>query len=323
MRRGLPLPACDNRRGLKRTRRLLPRKFQLKNGDAASEHWKLRGTLHFSLSGGFALLIMAAFTVSARPEPPSCPGNPEALGVSRTLEVDPTGGPRYGTYQYPATLALGPKEVVLTFDDGPDPKRTPIVLDELDHHCVKATFFEVGRWAEAYPEITKEVADRGHTIGAHSWSHPPNLGHIPIQRAKDEIDHGFAVLKLASGDRTAPFFRYPGLNDSAKLDDYLAGENIAIISCDIGTDDWKNIGAAAIIKRTLARLDQHGKGIILFHDRKAATVKALPLLLDDLKKRGYHVVHIVPKPAAIAALRESNPQAVPAPVVIPAKAGSQ
>ena len=216
---------------------------------------------------------------------------------------------------------------MLTFDDGPDPKRTPLVLDELDRHCVKATFFEIGRWAEAYPEITKEVADRGHTIGAHSWSHPPNLRHIPLARAKDEIDHGFAAIKQASGDRVAPFFRYPGLNDSAKLDDYLAGENIAIISCDIGTDDWKNIGAAAIIKRTLERLDQHGKGIILFHDRKASTVKALPVLLDALKKRGYRIVHIVPKPASVAALKEPDPQgaaaasAVAAPAVIPAKAG--
>jgi peptidoglycan-N-acetylglucosamine deacetylase len=266
---------------------------------------------------------MAAFTVSARPEPESCPGYPEALGVSRVIEIDPTGGPRYGTYQYPTTLALEPKEVVLTFDDGPDPKRTPLVLDALDRHCVKATFFEIGRRAEAYREITKEVADRGHTIGAHSWSHPPNLRHIPLDRAKEEIDHGFAAIKQASDNRGAPFFRYPGLNESAKLDDYLAGENVAIVSCDIGTDDWMNIGAQSIVKRALARLQEHGKGIILLHDRKAATVKALPVLLDALKKRGYHVVHIVPKPASVAALKEPDPESSPAPAVIPAKAGSQ
>ncbi len=243
----------------------------------------------------------------------SCPGNPEALGVSRVIEIDPTGGPRFGTYQYPTTLALEPKEVVLTFDDGPDPKRTPMVLDALDHHCVKATFFEIGRWAEAYPEVTKEVVDRGHTLGSHSWSHPPNLGHIRLERAKEEIKHGFAALREASGGRVAPFFRYPGLNESAKLDDYLAEANVAVISCDIGTDDWMNINAASIVKRALARLQQKGSGILLLHDRKAATAKALPILLDKLKERGYRIVQIVPKANGIAALKEPVPQSLPTP----------
>jgi peptidoglycan-N-acetylglucosamine deacetylase len=273
----------------------------------------LRGTSNLSLAGALATLIVVALTVGARPSPVSCPGNPEALGVSRIIEIDPAGGPRIGTYQYPATLALEPKEVVLTFDDGPDPKRTPKVLDALDHHCVKATFFEVGRWAEAYPEITKEVVDRGHTLGSHSWSHPPNLGHIPFDRAKEEIEHGFAALREASGGHVAPFFRYPGLNESAKLDDYLAGAGVAVISCDIGTDDWMNINAATIVKRALARLQQKGSGILLLHDRKASTAKALPVLLDKLKERGYRIVQIVPKAAGIAALKEPVPQALPTP----------
>ena len=274
----------------------------------------MRGTFYLSRSAGLALLVIVALTAGARPESLSCPGNPEALGVSRVIEIDPSGGPRYGTYQYPTTLPLEPKEVVLTFDDGPDPKRTPKVLDALDHHCVKGTFFEVGRWAEAYPEITKEVVDRGNTLGSHSWSHPPNLGHILLERAEQEIDRGFAAVKQASGGRVAPFFRYPGLNDSKKLNDYLAESGIAVISCDIGTDDWMNIGANSIVKRTLARLKQHGNGIILLHDRKAATVKALPLLLDELKERGYRVVQIVPKAAGgIASLKEPVLQGPPTP----------
>ncbi len=273
----------------------------------------MRGTLYLSRSAGLALLVIVALTAGARPESLSCPGNPEALGVSRVIEIDPSGGPRYGTYQYPATLPLEPKEVVLTFDDGPDPKRTPKVLDALDHHCVKGTFFEIGRWAEAYPEVTKEVVDRGHTLGSHTWSHPPNLGHIPLERAKQEIEHGFAALKVASDGRAAPFFRYPGLNDSAKLNEYLAAAGIAVISCDIGTDDWMNISAASIVKRALARLDQKGKGILLLHDRKTATARALPLLLDRLKERGYRIVQIVPKPAGVAALKEPVPPALPTP----------
>ena len=243
----------------------------------------------------FALLA-ALLAGNAEAEEANCAGDPNALGVSRTLEVDPTGGPRFGTYQYPSSLDLGSGEVVLTFDDGPHPKTTETVLDALDKHCVKATFFEVGKWAEAHPELTKEAADRGHTIGNHSYSHPRNLGRLSLEKAKADIDRGFTALNAASGGRGAPFFRYPGLNNSTALNDYLATRNAAIVSCDIGTDDWMRIGAEQIKKRTLARLEQHGKGIILFHDTEPATAKALPDILDELKKRGYRIVHIVPKP---------------------------
>ena len=182
------------------------------------------------------------------------------------------------------------------------------MLDALDKHCVKATFFEVGKWVEAHPELTKEVADRGHTIGNHSYSHPRNLGRLSLDKAEADIERGFAALNAASGGRAAPFFRYPGLNNSTALNDYLAARNDAIVSCDIGTDDWRRIGAEQIKKRTLARLEQHGKGIILFHDTEPATAKALPDILDELKKRGYRIVHIVPKPPETAAGRERGPR---------------
>ena len=241
-------------------------------------------------------LLAGLLTFNAEAEEANCAGDPNALGVSRILEVDPTGGPRYGTYQYPSSIDLLLNEVVLTFDDGPNPKTTKTVLDALDKHCVKATFFEVGKWAEAYPELTKEVADRGHTIGSHSYSHPHNLGHLSLDKAEADIDRGFEVLGAASGNRTAPFFRYPGLNNSNALNDYLAARNDAIVSCDIGTDDWMRISAEQIKKRTLARLAQHGRGIILFHDTEPATARALPDILDELKRHGYRIVHIVPKP---------------------------
>ncbi len=255
------------------------------------------------LALSMALLVVGASAGAAEPAPASCPGTPHALGVSRTIEIDPTGGPRLGTYQYKTTLALGLKEVVLTFDDGPNPRTTEKVLDALDQHCVKATFFEVGKWVAAYPQLTKEVADRGHTLASHSYSHPRNLGRLPPEQAEQDIDRGFTVMKEASGGRVAPFFRYPGLNNSDALNGYLGQRNIAIISCDIGTDDWMRIGAAQIVKRTLARLEQKGKGIILFHDTEPATARALPTLLDELEKRGYRIVHMVPKAEGIAALK--------------------
>lgn len=78
---------------------------------------------------------------------------------------------------------------------------------------------------------------RGHTVGAHSWSHPRNLGHLSLAKAKEEIDRGFQVLDEVSGGRAAPFFRYLGVNNSSKLNAYLATRNDAIISCDVVSDD--------------------------------------------------------------------------------------
>jgi peptidoglycan/xylan/chitin deacetylase (PgdA/CDA1 family) len=259
------------------------------------------------------LFIAACWQTASAQEAGTCPGNPHALGVSRVIEVDPTGGPRYGTFQYPSTLDLSPMEVVLTFDDGPSPRTTEKVLDALDQHCAKATFFEVGKWVAAYPELTKEVVDRGNTVASHSYSHPRNLGHLRLDRAEQDIDRGFAVLKEASGGRVAPFFRYPGLNNSSALNTYLGSRNIAVISCDIGTDDWMLIGADQIVKRTLARLESKGKGIILFHDTETATARALPLLLDELQKRGYRLVHMVAKAEGIAALKPQEGPALKTP----------
>ena len=88
-----------------------------------------------------------------RVSPPraECPGNPDALGTSRTIVVDPVEHPRLGSMQYRESLPLEDHEVVLTFDDGPLPPRTNHILDILAHECVKATFFLVGQMATTYP----------------------------------------------------------------------------------------------------------------------------------------------------------------------------
>src|SRR6202142_929282 len=101
-----------------------------------------------------------------------CPGHPDALGTSRTLVVDPREHPRIGTMQYPETLPLEGHEVVLTFDEGPLPRNSNQILDILASQCVKATFFEIGRMAEAYPEGVRKLAAAGHSIGTHSQNHP-------------------------------------------------------------------------------------------------------------------------------------------------------
>src|ERR1051325_5953490 len=96
--------------------------------------------------------VTAAGAGAAPASPAECPGNPGALGTSRTLVVDPREHPRIGTMQYDETLPLQDHEVVLTFDDGPLPPNSTKVLDILASQCVKATFFIIGRMARSFPE---------------------------------------------------------------------------------------------------------------------------------------------------------------------------
>ncbi len=109
---------------------------------------------------------------AAQPVTASCPGNPHALGTSRVLTVTPDEFSRIGTIQYKQTLPLKDHEVVLTFDDGPIPPYSNIILDTLASQCVKATYFMVGEMAHAYPAIVRRIYNAGHTIGTHSQHHP-------------------------------------------------------------------------------------------------------------------------------------------------------
>src|SRR5580704_1476816 len=222
-----------------------------------------------------------------------CPGNPNALGTSRTLVVDPREHPRIGTMQYPETLPLADHEVVLTFDDGPLPHNSNQVLDILAAECVKATFFEIGRMATAYPEGVRKLRDAGHTIGTHSQNHPLTMNRMPIERARQEIDDGIASVKAALGDDAAlsPFFRIPGLMRAQGVEDYLASQGIQVWSADFLADDWRHIPSSRVYDLAMQRLEAKGKGILLLHDIQPRTVAALPRILQELKAQGFRIVH--------------------------------
>ncbi len=239
------------------------------------------------------LTCIAADSASAA----DCPGHPDALGTSRTLVVDPREHPRIGTMQYPETLPLRDHEVVLTFDDGPLPRNSNRILDILASQCVKATFFTIGRMAQAYPEGVRKLIEAGHSVGTHSQNHPLTMNHMPIERARQEIDDGIASVKSAlgnDGSAPAPFFRIPGLLRAAGVEDYLASQGIQVWSADFLADDWRHISSSRVYDLALKRLEDKGKGILLLHDIQARTVAALPRILRELKARGYRIVHVVP-----------------------------
>ena len=106
-----------------------------------------------------------------------CPGNPEALGTTRVLAIDPREYPRVGAMDHAVALPLSDKEVVLTFDDGPVPRYSNQILDILAAQCVKATFFLVGEMARAHRSTVRRIFADGHTIGTHSEDHPCALAN--------------------------------------------------------------------------------------------------------------------------------------------------
>ncbi len=240
-----------------------------------------------------AIMLTPACAALAQDLQP-CAMSGAALGVSRIVEIDTSGGPLYGAISTQAREArfLEPKEVILTFDDGPMPPVTRAILDTLDRFCTKATFFSVGRMALAYPGTVKAILERGHTLGTHTWSHPLNLKRLSLDRAKEEIERGHAAVTLAAGVPISPFFRFPGLSDSGPLLKHLQERGIGTFTVDVVSNDSYISDPEVMITRTLKQVEDQRGGIMLFHDIKPATARALPKLLSELQKRGYKVVHM-------------------------------
>lgn len=251
----------------------------------------------FALTVAIGVLACASVYAADSASPETCKAEDGGLEISRVIEIDTVSGPLFGaiTKQVKEESFLKPKEIVLTFDDGPMPWVTGPILDILDEFCTKATFFSVGKMAMAYPATLRKIASRGHTLGGHTWSHPLNLKRLSQASAMREIEKGFAAISLASGGQAAPFFRFPGLSDNARMLSALQKRGIATFSVDVVSDDSFISNPAKLVATTLSRVDTHKGGILLFHDIKPATAKALPSILRALKRRGYKVVHMRPK----------------------------
>ena len=241
---------------------------------------------------------------------PMCPTDPLAPLHTRQvqLEVMPRtdGGPAaYGGMQYQRTPGLGPKDIALTVDDGPSPQVTPIFLKILAKHCLKTTYFLVGWYAHAYPDLVRQEADAGHFIGTHTYTHPDNIRRLSTAAAKEEIEKGFEAARgaLANGTpaekaQLAPFFRFPGLTDPKELRDYVAQRNVAVVGADFGADDWKNISPAAVERHALYEAAATHGGILILHDSHMRTAMALDDLITTFEQDGYRFVQLVPPPGA-------------------------
>jgi peptidoglycan/xylan/chitin deacetylase (PgdA/CDA1 family) len=267
------------------------------------------GVVTQSSSCAVALLLVASVTGGAATATAApCPGNPDAIGVSRTITVSAKDYPRLGHMQYRDSLPLADHEVVLTFDDGPLPPYTTRVLDILAKNCVKATFFLVGRHTAANPETARLVYAAGHTIGNHSQNHSLHFHELGEARAEREFTTAGRIIQTALGpDATvAPFVRIPGLNRTRAFEAYAQNRSMVVWSSDTVADDWTPINSTQVLNRALRRLEERGRGILLLHDIQPRTVLMLPALLAELKRRNFKIVHVVPDHAV------PRPQPVPA-----------
>lgn len=183
------------------------------------------------------------------------------------------------------TAPLSAKQVALTFDDGPHPTNTIEILQLLDTYDAKATFFMLGNRVEFYPELTKKIAEKGHELGNHTWSHKslPALGREEIVK---EIETTNEAIRKATGERPTAFRPpYGALND--QLRDAI---DMDPTLWTIDTLDWKSHDPHQVL--SIVEENVTDGSVILMHDIHESTVAAVELILKSLDEEGYEFVTV-------------------------------
>lgn len=198
------------------------------------------------------------------------------------------------------SVSTDQKVVALTFDDGPNPPHTEALLDLLDSHNVRATFFPKGRNVEAFPELLRAVAERGHEIGNHSVIHRPMLA-FGTAGMRDEVEQANQLIEQLIGVRPV-LFRPPFGAQGIGLSRALRELGMLSILTSAAGNDWELTDPVRIAQLVLA--DVEPGGIILLHDghgdiddplaqdSRAPSVAATEIILQTLTSRGYRFVTV-------------------------------
>lgn len=179
--------------------------------------------------------------------------------------------------------ASGGPEVVFTFDDGPNPRTTPQILDELARRKIQAVFFLTGKMVgnrnRHVPALIRRIVREGHVIASHTMDHK-DLCRVAELEAVADVDAGRTAIEQAAGVPTA-WFRAPYGARCEQLERMLAERHLVHFHWDLDPQEWKHRDARRIVRyvtRELAR--RPGRNVLLLHDIKPATVHALPQILD-------------------------------------------
>ncbi|MFD0588894.1 polysaccharide deacetylase family protein [Paenibacillus sp. GCM10027627] len=191
-------------------------------------------------------------------------------------------------------VPMDEKLIALTFDDGPNAKTTPQILDLLKEYEAKSTFFVVGNRLERFADIVKREADEGHEVANHTYNHKFFTGNVSRGVIANEIVHTKEKIMAITG-KDCPWFRPPGgiFNDTVVESARQNGYTIVLWSWHQDTKDWRSPGVQAIANKVL-RNARNGD-IVLLHDNiqgSTQTVEALRIILPELKKRGYRIVTV-------------------------------
>lgn len=231
---------------------------------------------------------------------------------ARNIDVDPATGfiKSEQITSSPSSYVVArtgdrPGMLALTFDDGPDPKWTPAILDILKRENVPATFFIIGKNGQAYPDLVRRIVNDGHEIGNHTFTHP-NLGEIPLSITELELNATQRLIESEVG-RSTVLFRPPYFGDAEadkpqEVEPAILAQKLGYIMVGVRIDpsDWQlPVTADQIVSRTIDRaMDNNPETrgeVILLHDSggdRSATIEALPRLIHDLKARGFRFVPV-------------------------------
>jgi peptidoglycan/xylan/chitin deacetylase (PgdA/CDA1 family) len=205
--------------------------------------------------------------------------------IAAAIALASAGGAAAKAWPTPAAgdSTSGGPEILFTFDDGPNPRTTPLVLDALARHHIHAVFFMVGNMAgnksPRVAAIIRRVLREGHVIASHTMTHM-DLCRVPEAAAAQDIDDGKATVEAAAGVPTA-WFRVPFGVRCDRLEGMLAERHLAHFHWDLDPQEWKHGDAARAVRYVTGELGRaYGRDVLLMHDIKKATVKALPQILD-------------------------------------------
>lgn len=201
-----------------------------------------------------------------------------------------------GYFSRPRLMKLlgGSRKVVLTFDDGPHPRTTPLILQILKRRNLKAIFFVLGLQAQKFPELIKQIHDEGHLIGNHSYGHK-NLAQLSEEKLREELGKTSRLIESITGSKPE-FLRPPYGAMNRNVLRVANSEGMSVVMWTVDPKDWQNKNELTVLRNLDRQLGFSGGnmrgGVVLMHDIYPSTVRALGPLLDRLATNEYRVASI-------------------------------
>ncbi|MBV8603965.1 MAG: polysaccharide deacetylase family protein [Pelomonas sp.] len=223
------------------------------------------------------------------------------------LTVEPDELKRQCRFESDIATAPPAGLVALSFDDGPDPERTPQILAVLEHYKIQATFFLIGEKMKKYPELVAEIVAKGHLIGSHSWSHP-NFHDIPEAAQRSDIEQGLA--QMPADGVPVKVYRYPYGNSSCAGNALLHAQGWRIVGWHVDSCDWAYDRTGSVdaqealscgvtsqyrsdfVGHVAAAVRARKGGIVLMHEIHANTLAKLPEVIEEIRKDGYDFTRV-------------------------------